>query len=101
MLSISSEDCTLELPSGPTTFRSTAVKPFYTDPDAQQEDYEPEQRNTTTNDAPNDTIVVDAPYEPNMPYAPDLPLAVPILPVKRRVSRPRKHPLPTEVTVFL
>jgi hypothetical protein len=33
MLSIDGEECILELPNGPTTFRSTTVKPYHADSD--------------------------------------------------------------------
>jgi hypothetical protein len=38
LLSIKGETCTVELPRGPVTFRSTVVKPYYDGPEKDQED---------------------------------------------------------------
>jgi hypothetical protein len=38
LLNIEGETCTVELPCGPVTFRSTVVKPYYAGPEKDQED---------------------------------------------------------------
>jgi hypothetical protein len=38
LLSIEGETCTVELPCGPVTFRSTVVKPYYDGPEKDQKD---------------------------------------------------------------
>jgi len=48
LLTVEGETCTIKLPSGPTTFRSTVVKPYLTDnnpePDIQIQPDEPQQQ---------------------------------------------------------
>jgi hypothetical protein len=40
LISIDGETCTIDLPNGPTKFRSTAVKPYYKNDDSEQQDEE-------------------------------------------------------------
>jgi hypothetical protein len=88
LLGTDKEDCIVTLPSGPTTFRSTVVKPYFTDetgqtdqPEDQPEDPQQDQLE------PNSTIIVD-------------PLSTE--PVRRRRGRPRKIPLPsTDIEVHI
>ncbi|WYZ42470.1 hypothetical protein EsH8_VI_000169 [Colletotrichum jinshuiense] len=91
LIATNGEDCTVDLPHGPRTFRSTVVKPYYEDPDeavvvaqpaaaAAPEPAQPEERTA-------DEIVV------NPDPAPD-PTPSPAT-VRRRPGRPRKRPLLT------
>ena len=95
LLEVSGETCILQLPHGPTKFRTTAVKPFYSDdstsldepnlPTIPQDkevelDIEPEVRRHTT-------IEVEVP-SPHTTGEPE--------PVRRRRGRPRKNALPAQ-----
>ena len=98
LLSIDSETCVVELPSGPTALRSTAVKPFYTQAESSEElEHERQQEatnkasNKATNEADNDTIEV---------AMPEARAAAAQAPAKRGRGRPRKHALP-DITVFM
>ena len=84
LLTIEGETCTIKLSSGPTTFRSTVVKPYLQDP---QDPQEPE---------PSTQSPVEATPEPERPAAADTP--------KRGRGRPRKYPLLTamaDITIYL
>ncbi|EEA24070.1 conserved hypothetical protein [Talaromyces marneffei ATCC 18224] len=70
LISIDGETCTVELPNGPTKFRSTVVKPYYKDDDSEQQDEEqpaPEKAPTTAplNVLPLPSRVVIPPYKPD------------------------------------
>jgi hypothetical protein len=75
LLNIESETCTVELPCGPVTFRSTVVKPYYAGP-------EKDQKDKLTQTQPQVTVL--------SPPA--------ITPLKRGRGRPRKYPLLTATT---
>jgi len=84
LLTIEGETCIIKLSSGPTTFRSTVVKPYLQDP---QDPQEPE---------PSTQSPVEATPEPERPAAADTP--------KRGRGRPRKYPLLTamaDITIYL
>jgi hypothetical protein len=76
LLTVEGETCTIKLPSGPTTFRSTIVKPYLTDD-------KPE---------PDKQIQPDEPQQPTT-----MPPEV-TEPPKRGRGRPRKYPLLTAIT---
>jgi hypothetical protein len=89
LLSQENETCVVNLPNGPTSFRSTVVKPYLTKNDELTEPAEDSQ--------PEESITVDVPTEsPNsQPLQQDQP---------RRRGRPRKHPVhanTANVTIFL
>jgi hypothetical protein len=46
LLSVDGETCTLDMPHGPTKFRSTVVKPYYTEDTIEQEQKELVEDNT-------------------------------------------------------
>ena len=77
LLAIEGETCRVQLPSGPTSFRSTSVKPYF-------------RSETTCNNEPDEpedpTPATEVPQEPTEPAGPTTP------PVKRGRGRPRKHP---------
>ena len=81
---MNNEDCIVVLPSGPTTFRSTTVKPYFTEKD--QENQEPARPGITENQEDKDTITVELPAD----HTPQITNQPP----KRRRGRPRKIPLP-------
>ena len=101
LISMDGESCVVQLPRGPTSFRSTSVKPFYSDSN-DDEDAEEEHGNQGQEEAeqPADdsqTIRVDS--QPTDQTQPEIQ---PVAPVKRSRGRPRKNPLPdADVTVFL
>jgi hypothetical protein len=72
LLAIEGETCRIQLPSGPTSFRSTSVKPYF--------------RSETTRDDKLDEL--EAPQEPTEPAESIVPLLA-----KRGRGRPRKHPV--------
>ena len=57
---MNNEDCIVVFPSGPTTFRSTTVKPYFTEKD--QENQEPAQPGTT-DQGNEDLITVELPLD--------------------------------------
>ncbi|EED20730.1 conserved hypothetical protein [Talaromyces stipitatus ATCC 10500] len=79
LISIDGETCTIDLPNGPTKFRSTVVKPYHKDDD-------PKQENTNNNDKAE-------PYS-----APTAPLIEPsnVLPPPPKVAIPPYEPNHTE-----
>jgi hypothetical protein len=63
LLAIDGETCTVDMPYGPTNFRTTVVKPYFTDPtDQEVPEEQPNQRlpdqSETEQDLPEDTIRV-------------------------------------------
>ena len=87
LIAITGENCVLALPYSNTTFRTTAVKPFFQDKTQQPLLTEQPAEQPIDDLIPN-TVVVQTPE--------------PVQPVKRKRGRPRKYPLDTaDVTVFL
>ena len=80
LLGINNEDCIVALPSGPTTFRSTAVKPYFQEKKGQEP-------GITENQEDEDTITVELPLD--YTHTPQITAQPP----KRRRGRPRKVPL--------
>jgi len=76
LLALEGETCKVQLPSGPTSFRSTTVKPFL----------QIETRPETELESDTEEPLIEQPNDWTTP-----------LTVKRGRGRPRKHPLP-EVT---
>lgn len=76
LLAVDGETLTIALPHGPARFRSTVVKPFYTDDTAAPTE--------TPQEHPPPSPVEPATFEPTIP-----------LPTKRGPGRPRKVPLAT------
>jgi hypothetical protein len=76
------EDCIVTLSSGPTTFRSTSIKPYFTEKDQENQLI---QLANTDNQENKDTITIELPVE----YTPQTAAQPP----KRRRGRPRKIPL--------
>uniref|UniRef100_A0A093UYI9 Transposon Ty1-NL2 Gag-Pol polyprotein n=1 Tax=Talaromyces marneffei PM1 TaxID=1077442 RepID=A0A093UYI9_TALMA len=50
LLAVNNETCIIELPSGPTSFRSTAVKPYHAEPEAQPNGPIPSEKDVTQPD---------------------------------------------------
>jgi hypothetical protein len=103
LVSITNEDCVLALPRGNTTFRSTVVKPYYSEQPSEgtqpSEQRQPSERLSLAQlsvqlqpqpEVPDDTIVVQTGNQEQGP-------------VKRGRGRPRKQPLasPAHITIFL
>jgi hypothetical protein len=96
LLTVEGETCTVKLPSGPTSFRSTVVKPYLqpesteSDPEINPKPQEPEVDKTT-----------QSPVESRpQPLQEAAPQPVP----KRGRGRPRKYPLLTamaDITIYL
>jgi hypothetical protein len=84
LLSINNKDYIVALPSSPTTFRSTAIKPYF-------EEKKGQEPGITENQEDEDTITVELPLD--YTHAHQAPAQPPIQP-KRRRGRPRKIPLP-------
>ncbi|KAL3713545.1 hypothetical protein TMatcc_002248 [Talaromyces marneffei ATCC 18224] len=61
LLVMSNETCIIELPNGPTPFRSTAVKPYYTEIDKTKDEASPDK--TTTEDRTPDEENEPIPHE--------------------------------------
>ena len=57
---MNNEDCIVTLPSSPTTFRSTSVKPYFTEKDQENQPIQPA---TTDNQENEDTITVKLPLD--------------------------------------
>jgi hypothetical protein len=96
LLGTDKEDCTVALPSGPTTFRSTVVKPYFTDETGQEDQLEDPKQDQSE---PDSTIIIDPSNRENQPN----PLSTE--PIRRRRGRPRKIPLPdvnvTDIETYL
>ncbi|RAL67593.1 hypothetical protein DID88_008346 [Monilinia fructigena] len=97
------ETCEVELSSGPTKFRSTSVRPFYTEPE------EIEENDGSTNDDDGDTIVVDTSrMEAPRPQTPP-PAVQPDVQLRRRMRSNLTNMVniididtnPPQLTVFL
>jgi hypothetical protein len=94
LLTVEGETCTVKLPSGPTSFRSTVVKPYL-------------QLESTESDPEIDPKPQDdpKPQEPEVDRtAQPLQEAAPQLVPKRGRGRPRKYPLLTamaDITIYL
>ena len=95
MLSVDNETCVVQLPRGPTSFRSTVVKPYLIDPETTDTDtdtrYELPQPEIDPVDA-----TVESPQEPQHEPQPQ--------PVKRGRGRPRKYPIQTNaanISIYL
>ena len=93
LLAVENETCCVQLPSGPTSFRSTSIKPYFWPKD-------------NHNVKPDELEAPVKPDEPEAPAEPDelgAPLPTPEAPqeptepakpaVKRGRGRPRKHPV--------
>ena len=97
LLRVDGETCIIQLPHGPISFRSTVVKPYYTDPD-----YSPETV-PTAQTVPDQTAPGTVPA-PNLPSVETVPPAVP---PKRGRGRPRKYPVEAystdaaDITIYL
>jgi hypothetical protein len=93
LLGTDKEDCIVALPSGPTTFRSTVVKPYFTD----EKDQEGQMGNPQQDQLePKSPTVVDqsAEFHPSGGENQSNPPTTE--PIRRRRGRPRK--LPTDYT---
>ena len=85
LISMQDESIIVELPSGPTKFRSTSVKPYY------HLNPENEFPNAAENEIPNNAESDPTNHEPQNPESD--PISEPVsAPVKRGRGRPRKHP---------
>ena len=102
LLAVEDETCCVQLPSGPTNFRSTSVKPYFRPETAH--DAEPDELEATAE--PDEPEAPAEPDEPEVPAeldkleAPLPTLEVPQKPtepakpaVKRGRGRPRKNPV--------
>lgn len=81
LLTIEGETCTVQLSRGPTQFRSTSIKPYYSDGTEPTSILAREEVDTAPERIPPGT-------------GPDQDRLRPVQPVKRKRGRPRKHPLP-------
>ena len=89
LLAVEDETCCVQLPSGPTNFRSTSVKPYF----------RPENTHDVEPDEPEAPAELDEPEAPLPTPEDSRKLTEPAEPaVKRGRGRPRKHPV-TESTV--
>lgn len=118
LLSVTDENCVVELVNGPTTFRSVVVKPYLEDPESDLiNDRSPA---ATATDTPTDSLPTPDPSFPRkrgrprkevVPntdnhedvtdgvYTPPSESIVHEQP-KRGRGRPRKHPEPAQISVF-
>ena len=100
LLTVEGETCTVKLPSGPTSFRSTVVKP-YLQPEPTESDPEIDLE---PNPKPQESEV-DRAAQPPVEPRPQPPQDATPQPVpKRGRGRPRKYPLLTaiaDITIYL
>ena len=97
LLAIEGESCTIKLPAGPTTFRSTVVKPYYTESAPRAASPE-----AATAGPPAGSPAASLETGPPEPTTGDTITVE--LPPKRGRGRPRKYPILTavaDVTVYL
>jgi hypothetical protein len=87
LLSMNNKDYIVVLPSGPTTFRSTSVKPYFTEKDQENQPIQPA---TTDNQENKDIITIELPLD--YIYTHQAPAQL-LIQLKRRRGRPRKIPL--------
>lgn len=101
------EDCVVELPSGPTKFRSTVIKPYYKDDSTDLEEpriITKEHQNRQDSTKSDEISSLKSPVEQT---GPGLPVQSMEQPARRKRGRPRKHPLPvpttnmTDIEVFI
>jgi hypothetical protein len=78
LLAVEGETCRVQLSSGPTSFRTTSVKPYF-------------RSETTSNDELDKLETLQEPTEPAEPAEPAEPTTPP--PARRGRGRPRKHPV--------
>src|SRR6266702_2436850 len=102
LLAVENETCCVQLPSGPTSFRNTSIKPYFwpettydVKPDELEVTAEPDELEVTAElDEPETTAesngleaplpTLEVPQKPTKPAEPT---------VKRGQGRPRKHPI--------
>src|ERR1700710_1416669 len=103
LIALDRESCTVNMPRGPTSFRSTSVKPYYTEDNTEESPETQEQAPIQEDQGElpvQETPARPAEPRPEMPARPAEPR--PELPVKRGRGRPRKYPLPEPtLTTFL
>jgi hypothetical protein len=100
LLTVEGETCTVKLPSGPTSFRSTVVKP-YLQPELTESDPEIDPE---PDPKPQESEVDRAAQPPVEPRPQPLQDATPQPVLKRGRGRPRKYPLLTamaDITIYL
>ncbi len=101
LLNVDGETCTVNLPGGPTNFRSTVVKPYLTDPYSQEKEL-PENTETVLTPEPASTETV---FTPRPPFEREqIPEIEQPQDQPRRRGRPRKYPLHVnmaDITIFL
>jgi len=62
LIAIDGQTCTIQMPHGPTQFRSTVVKPYYSEEEPVQEVLEENHdQPALEGESDSDTIVVDTP----------------------------------------
>jgi hypothetical protein len=97
LIDVTGETVTVDLPHGPTQFRSTVIKPYYVEQSDEEEipqEAEPPALTSPPGEAPSPTATT----------APEIQPTVPAAPAKRGRGRPRKHPVAVNaanVTVYL
>ena len=95
LLSIENETCTIQLPHGPTNFRSTVVKPYLVDPEI-TEDTQPEDDESEPPPPQTEPGLLPQTEPGPLPQTEPgpLPQTEPkSQPVKRGRGRPRKYPI--------
>ena len=101
LLNVDGETCTVNLPGGPTNFRSTVVKPYLTDPYSQEKEL-PENTETVLTPEPASTETV---LTPRLPFEREqIPEIEQPQDQPRRRGRPRKYSLHVnmaDITIFL